>query len=155
MADPIKIISDKAKEICEKNGAYLYDIISQKEGQTKVLRIFADTASGIGIDLCETISRELSDFLDKEDLIKDAYSLEVSSPGVERKLRTDEHYQAVIGKKICISLYSPIDSQKSFTGILESFSENEIVLDSIAIPKDKISDAHLYFDINEFLKGKE
>ena len=154
MADPIRIISDKAKEICEKNGAYLYDIISQKEGQLKVLRIYADTKSGIGIDLCETISRELSDFLDKEDLIKEAYSLEVSSPGVERKLRTDGHYSAVVGKKISISLYSPINGQKSFTGILESFSEDEIVLDTVVIPKDKISDAHLYFDINEFLKDK-
>jgi len=155
MADPIKIITDKAKEICENHGAYLYDIISQKEGQNKVLRIYADTESGIGIDLCEKISRDLSDFLDMEDLIKDAYSLEVSSPGVERKLRTDEHFNAVIGKKISVSLYSPIDGQKNFTGILESFSENEICLLGITIPKEKISDAHLYFDINEFLKMKD
>lgn len=155
MADPIKIISDKAKEICENHGAYLYDILSQKEGQTKVLRIYADTPSGIGIDLCEKISRDLSDFLDKEDLIKDAYSLEVSSPGVERKLRTDDHYKAVIGKKISVSLYSPVDGQKSFTGVLNDFSKNEITLDCITLPKDKISDAHLYFDINEFLKMKD
>ena len=153
--DLLGVISEKASLICENNGAYLYDIISQKEGQQKVLRIYADTTQGIGIDLCEKISRELSDFLDKEDLIKEAYSLEVSSPGVERKLRTPKHYEAVIGKKISISLYSPIDNQKSFVGILESFNDDEIVLDSAVIPKDKISDAHLYFDIKEFLKSKE
>lgn len=156
---PIKEISEKASEICNSHGAYLYDIFYIKEGPKKVLRIFADTENGIGIDLCEKISRDISAFLDEADLIKEAYSLEVSSPGVERKLRTDEHFCSVIGKCISVSLYSPVNGQKSFTGILDSFINNEITLktekETLTFSKDKIADAHLYFDVNEFLRSQD
>lgn len=156
---PIKAISDKAEEICKNHNAYLYDIIYVKEGPKKVLRIFADAENGIGIDTCEKISRDISDFLDKEDLIKEMYSLEVSSPGVERKLRTKKHFRSVIGKKICLSLYSPIEEQKSLTGILKEYSDEELTLTvenrELTIKKDKIADAHLYFDINEFFNSQK
>ena len=158
-AVPIKAIADKASEICKIHGAYLYDIMYVKEGPKKVLRIFVDTSDGIGIDLCEKISRDISAFLDDEDLIKEVYSLEVSSPGVERKLRTDEHFLAVVGKKVSLSLYSPIDGQKNFMGILESYSDNIVTLktekENLSFTKDKIADAHLYFDINEFLNSQK
>lgn len=156
---PIKAISDKAEEICKNHNAYLYDILYVKEGQKKVLRIFADAENGIGIDTCEKISRDISDFLDGEDLIKEVYSLEVSSPGVERKLRTEEHFHSVIGKKICLSLYSPIDTQKNFTGVLKEYSDGKLVLmtekQELTLEKDKIADAHLYFDVNEFFNSQK
>lgn len=158
-AVPIKAISEASGKICEAHGAYLYDIFYVKEGPKKVLRIFVDTKDGIGIDLCEKISRDISEFLDKEDLIKEVYSLEVSSPGVERKLRTDEHFSSVTGKKISVSLYSPVDGQKNFTGVLTDFSQGTLTLKTenseTTFEKDKIADAHLYFDINEFLNSQK
>lgn len=158
-AVPIKTISDKAEEICKNHGAYLYDTLYIKEGAKKILRIFADTDNGIGIDLCEKISRDISAFLDENNLIDEVYSLEVSSPGVERKLRTAKHFIAVLGKKISVSLYAPVNGQKSFTGILENFSDGDILLKTetkdISFSKDKIADAHLYFDINEFLNSQK
>ena len=158
-AVPIKAISDKSSKICISHGAYLYDIMYIKEGPKKVLRIFADKDGGIGIDLCEKISRDISSYLNEEDLIKEAYSLEVSSPGVERKLRTEEHFRAVIGKKISVSLYSPVNGQKNFTGTLEVYCDDTVTLktekENISFGKDKIADAHLYFDVNEFLRSQD
>ena len=158
-AVPIKDISVKASEICENHGAYLYDIMFIKEGPKKVLRIFADKDGGIGIDLCEKISRDISAYLDEADLIDTAYSLEVSSPGAERKLRCEAHYKAVLGKKICISLYSAVDGVKSFTGVLAEYNDNQLTLEcekeTLSFETKQIADAHLYFDVNEFLRSQD
>lgn len=157
-AIPIKDISVKSSEICEKHGAYLYDITFVKEGPKKVLRIFADKDGGIGIDLCEKISRDISDYLDETNAIDTVYSLEVSSPGAERKLKTEAHYKAVLGKKICITLYSAVDGAKSFTGVLTDFCDNAVTIECEKTTQTfdikQIADAHLYFDINEFLRSQ-
>ena len=144
--------------LCEENGCYLYDAEFQKEGKNQILRIFVDKDGGINIDECETVSRLISKKLDDEDIIATAYQLEVSSPGAERKLTKDWHYEKVMGKQIEISLYAPMDGKKSLTGILEAFDSNSITIlengSSINLPKDKIASAKLYFDINEVLKAK-
>lgn len=144
--------------LCEENGCFLYDAEFQKEGKNQILRIFIDKDGGINIDECETVSRLISKKLDEEDFIASAYQLEVSSPGAERKLTKDWHYEKVLGKQIEISLYAPLDGKKTLTGILESFSDSEITLSEngspLSLPKDKIASAKLYFDINEVLKSK-
>lgn len=147
------------EDICKENGAMLYDMEMQKEGKNKVLRIFVDTKDGIQIDECESISRLISKKLDELDVIDGAYNLEVSSPGVERKLKNSYHYDLALNKQVEISLYSPIDGEKSFIGVLKSHSDKEITLvtaneEERVIEKEKISNAKIYFDINEFLKSK-
>lgn len=152
-------LTEVVSEICNENGAYLYDMELQKEGKNKVLRIFIDTKDGIKIDECETISRIISKKLDELDLIDGAYNLEVSSPGVERKLKTPYHYDLALEKKVEVSLYSPIDGEKSFVGVLKSHNESEISIDvdgtKKTFEKNKISNSKIYFDINEFLKSKD
>jgi len=150
-------ISEISEKICIDNEAYLYDVEMLKEGKNQILRIYIDTKSGIGIDECEKISRLISEELDNLDLIKGAYNLEVSSPGIERKLKTDKHFEMAYGKEIDITLYAPVDGEKTFTGILKSADkENAVIIineKETVFERTKISSAKIHFDINEFLKN--
>ena len=92
----------------ENLGYELYDVIYEKEAQDYYLRIFIDTKGGISLNDCEKVNGAISDMLDEANYIKDQYFLEVSSPGIERKLRKDKHLQANIGKEITCNLYHPI-----------------------------------------------
>lgn len=151
-------ISELVECICQQNGVYLYDVEYQKEGKNQVLRVYIDKDGGINIDECETVSRCLSEELDRADLIATAYNLEVSSPGAERKLTKSWHYEKVLGKQIELSFYAPVDGQKNIVGVLESIHENSICLqiagETKEIPKEKIAAAKLFFDIAEALKSK-
>lgn len=150
-------ITAMAEKICEENNAYLYDIEMIKEGKNQILRIYIDTQSGISIDECEKISRLISDEMDSKDYVKGAYNLEVSSPGVERKLKTLKHYEMALGKMIDITLYAPIDGEKNFTGKLEAADKDNVLLiineNETSFERNKISSAKIHFDINEFLKS--
>lgn len=150
-------ITEMAEKICEENSAYLYDIEMTKEGKNQILRIYIDTTDGISIDECEKISRLISDEMDKKDYVKGAYNLEVSSPGVERKLKTLKHYEMALGKMIDITLYAPIDGEKNFTGKLKEADKENVLLiindNETSFERNKISSARIHFDINEFLKS--
>lgn len=154
----ITAISELASRICEENGVYLYDIEYQKEGKNQVLRIYIDKDGGINIDECEAVSRLISEELDHADLISNAYNLEVSSPGAERKLTKDWHFEKVVGKQVELSLYAPIDGVKNILGVLEKMENDTIYLnvagESKEFQKEKIAAAKLFFDITEALKGK-
>ena len=99
-----------------------------KEGANWYLRIYADKDGGISIDDCVLISRALEAKLDADDFIKDAYILEVSSPGLGRPLKKEKDYQRSIGQSVDIKLYKAIDKQKEFTGILKEYSKERIIL---------------------------
>lgn len=153
----ITSVEELATQVCQKHGAYLYDAEYQKEGKNQVLRIYVEKDGGIGIDECEAISRMLSEELDHANLIASAYNLEVSSPGVERKLTKDWHYEKVLGKQIELSLYAPLNGAKTILGVLEKMKDNTVSLivgnESVEISLDKVATAKLYFDIREALKG--
>lgn len=154
------IISQTAELVanaCDEFGVLLYDIEFSKEGKNQVLRIYIDKEpDGVFLDDCETVSRKISELLDESEIINIAYTLEVSSPGVERKLKQAWHYEKVIGKDIVVSLYSPLNNKKSLLGKLVSYGEN-LVIDCdneiIELEKTKISSAKLHFDINAALKN--
>ena len=116
------------KPIAEANGVSIYDVEYVKEGSDYYLRAYIDKPEGVNIQDCENVSRALSDALDKEDFIPDAYILEVSSPGLGRTLKKDKHLQASIGQEVEIKLFKPVDKCKEFAGILESFDGNVIVI---------------------------
>ena len=116
------------KPIAEANGVSIYDVEYVKEGSDYYLRAYIDKPEGVNIQDCENVSRALSDALDKEDFIPDAYILEVSSPGLGRTLKKDKHLQASIGQEVEIKLFKPVDKCKEFAGILESFDGNGIVI---------------------------
>lgn len=115
--------------IVEQQGCEIYDIEYVKEGSDWYLRAFIDKPEGVNIIDCETVSRALSDALDKEDFIQDAYILEVSSPGLGRTLKKDKHLQKSIGDKVELRTYKPIDRQKEFEGVLKAFDQDTITLE--------------------------
>lgn len=116
------------KNIIEDLGYELYDVLYVKEGKDFYLRVVIDKPSGIDINDCEKVNNAINDVLDEADYIKDQYFLEVSSPGVERNLRKNEHFQAQIGNEIFVKLFKPLEKQKEIRGILKSYSEDEMIL---------------------------
>ena len=99
-------------------GYRIWDVVYSKIGADYHLEITIDHDNGINIDDCERVHRAIDPILDEVDLIENFYYLEVSSPGIERELRTDEHIRLSIGARVEAKLFSQKDGRKSFTGIL-------------------------------------
>lgn len=114
--------------IAAAQGVEIYDVEYVKEGSDYYLRAYIDKAEGVNIVDCENVSRALSDALDREDFIPDAYILEVSSPGLGRTLKKDRHLARSIGQEVEIKLYKPLEGTKEFSGVLKSFDEGSIVI---------------------------
>ena len=98
-------------------------------GRQGLLRIFIDQDEGINLDDCESVSRQLSAVLDVEDPIRGRYVLEVSSPGLDRPLRTPEHFQRYCGHVVRVKLNQSRDGQRNFKGRLLSVGEGDIVVE--------------------------
>ena len=114
--------------ITERFGVQIYDVEYVKEGSDWYLRAYIDKLEGVTINDCENVSRALSDELDKEDFIEDAYILEVSSPGLGRSLKKDRHLARSLGEEVEIKTYKPIDGQKEFNGVLTAYDEKTITV---------------------------
>ena len=114
--------------IVERFGVEIYDVEYVKEGSEWYLRCYIDKPDGVNIQDCENVSRALSDKLDEEDFIADAYILEVSSPGLTRTLKKDRHLQKSIGKVVELKTYRPIEKCKEFSGVLRSFDKDTVTI---------------------------
>lgn len=115
--------------LIEQNNFELVDIEYVKEGSNWYLRVYIDKSGGINVDDCELISRALSDKLDEEDFIDDAYILEVSSPGLGRPLKKDKDFERSLGEDVEIKLYRMKDGTKDYRGFLKSYNKEEIVIE--------------------------
>ena len=135
--------------IIEEGGFELWDVEYVKEGPDFILRVYADKEGGIGIDDCVAISRKLSDKLDEDDFIKEAYILEVSSPGLTRPLKKDKDFERSIGRLVEIKLYSAVNGSKEFEAKLKGFDEKTVTVSSeeetITIERSNISSIRLAF----------
>ena len=114
--------------IAAANGVSVYDVEYVKEGSDYYLRAYIDKPGGVSIQDCENVSRALSDELDRVDPIPDSYILEVSSPGLGRVLKKDKHLMSAIGMEVELKLFKPADGRKEFSGILEHFDAESIVV---------------------------
>ena len=121
-------VEELLKSIIENIGYELYDVRYEKEGKDYYLRIIIDKPEGIDINDCEKVNNEINDILDEADYIKDQYFLEVSSPGLERILRKDKHFEKQIGNEISLKLFKAIDKQKELIGILEEYNKEELTI---------------------------
>jgi ribosome maturation factor RimP len=117
--------------VLQENGFTLYDVEYVKEGSNWYLRAFIDKEGGITVDDCELVSRRLSDLLDQNDFIPDAYILEVSSPGLGRQLKKEKHFEKSIGEEVEIRLYKPVDKKKELSGKLVDFNQNVLVIETV------------------------
>ncbi len=122
--------------IAEDNGVYVYDVEYVKEGSDMYLRAYIDKEGGVTIDDCEAVSRVLNEKLDEKDYIDEAYILEVSSPGLGRKLSKDRHFLNSIGQEIELKCYKSVDGQKEYTGILTGYDNGVITIDTGSGTKD-------------------
>lgn len=142
--------------IAEEMGLGIWDIQFLKEGTEWCLRIIIDKEGGVNIDDCEKLSRAVDKPLDELDPIDGAWSLEVSSPGIERALTKPEHYEKMAGRDVAVQLYRPIEEtgEKEVIAQLVALREKMIVLKDlegtefeIAL-KDAVS-VRLYEEIEE------
>ncbi len=115
--------------IAQSNGVEIYDVEYVEEAGEWYLRAYIDKEGGVTIDDCEAVSRALSDALDRDEFIDDAYYLEVSSPGLGRQLKKDKHFEKSIGEEVELKTYKPIDKVKEFEGVLKSFDAETVTLD--------------------------
>ncbi len=143
-------ISNCIKPVIEDLGYELYDVIYEKEGKDNYLKIFIDKDEGISLNDCENVNNSITDLLDEKDFIKSAYFLEVSSTGIEKRLRNDEHLEKSKGDKIEVHLYKMQDKQKILIGILKDFDDNGITLDidnkETIIERNNISNMKTVYD---------
>jgi ribosome maturation factor RimP len=106
----------------------LVDVEYVKEAGNWYLRAYIDKEGGISVDDCETISRIVSDWLDKEDFIPDSYILEVSSPGLGRPLKKDKDFERNMGKDVEIRLYKAFNKSKEYTGALKAYDKESVTI---------------------------
>ena len=122
-----ELIKDKIENI----GYSLYDVEYAKEGPNYYLRIYIDSPKGIDLNDCEKVSNEINDVLDEANYIKEQYYLEVSSPGIERILRKDNHLEQNIGNQVEAKLFKKDENgAKEYLGKLKEFNQNEITLET-------------------------
>lgn len=115
--------------ILENKGFELYDIEYVKEGQDYFLRVYIEKPGGITIDDCVEVSREMNEILDREDYIKDAYTFEVSSPGLLRPFKIDKDYERALNEDVEIHTFKPVDKQKEFIGTLKSYDKDSVTVE--------------------------
>lgn len=141
-------VVDSVKAICQpitdELGYELVDVEFKKEGQNHFLRVYIHKPGGVTLDDCQTMSQLLSSKLDEEDPISVFYYLEVSSPGLDRPLKTDSDLNRNLGKEIELRLYEAMEGKKTFEGILTEFTEEEIRIqisdnETINIPRQIVA----------------
>lgn len=113
----------------ERLGYELTDLEVRLGGRGGVVRVFIDHPDGIGLDDCETVSLAVSALLDVEDPLPGQYNLEVSSPGLDRKLTKVEHFQRFAGETVKVQMRFPIAGRKRFRGTLVSSTDENIVIE--------------------------
>jgi ribosome maturation factor RimP len=130
----------------------LVDLEFAREGRGGVLRIYIDRKAGepnagITVDDCASVSHAVSEILETQDPIKGHYTLEVSSPGFDRILRTRAHFDRFVGERVFAELKLPIDGRRRFVGTLKSVADDTIVVEvdgkAYSLPLDRIQKARL------------
>ncbi len=128
-------VSDIISGFLSENDLELFNIEYVKEGKTRFLRVYIDKPETdgeeqyVGIDECEMVSRFLSDRLDEEDPIEEEYTLEVSSPGIDRPLIRESDYVRYAGRLVDVSLYKSTDGRKQFSAVLKGLQDGTVLLE--------------------------
>ena len=139
-----------ASPLAAQEGLELVDVEFGGGGGRQTLRLYIDKPGGVSLDDCTAVSRALSTALDVEDPLEGSYDLEVSSPGLDRPLRTPEHFQKYAGEKVRVKTYGPLpecENRKTFVGILKGYENNAVVVDVdgkvFHVPHQHVSKANI------------
>lgn len=138
-----QVITELAMPIVEGLNYELVDVEFVKEGTNWYLRVYIDKPGGISIDDCQAVSEKMSEVLDEKDPIEQCYYLEVSSPGLERPLKTERDFIKYKGELVEVKVFQPIDGKKIFEGELIGLIDNLIIINqagnNIEFEKDKVA----------------
>lgn len=147
----IERIRQIAERVAGSEGLEVVDVEFRGSGPRSLLRIFIDKPSGVTHRDCELVSSQVSAILDVEDFISSSYTLEVSSPGLERRLHRPADYTRFTGKKVKLILREPVEGQRSYTGTLGGLQGGTVLFTSdrgkqIEVAFDNIERANLVFE---------
>lgn len=147
MTSKLEQLQDILTPVVEALGYQCWGIEYISQGRHSVLRVYIDHENGILVENCATVSRQLSAVLDVEDPISSEYTLEVSSPGLERRLFTLEQFAAFVGDQVKIKLRSPVEGRRSFQGLIRSVEDQDVVVQmgefEYLLPIDLIEKANI------------
>ena len=153
--DILEKVRQIAAPLCAQEGLELIEVEFGGAGGRQTLRLFIDKPGGVSLDDCTSVSHAVSAALDVEDPIIGAYDLEVSSPGLDRPLRTPEHFQKYAGERVRVKTYAPIsetDNRKTFVGKLIGYEEGFVVVDVdgtlFRVPHAQVSKANVEPDFD-------
>ncbi len=142
-----QLVFEMVEPIAAAQNVSVWDVEYKKEGKNNVLRVYIDKEGGVSIDDCEAVSVVLSERLDASDPITSAYSLEVSSAGLDRQLKRESDFLAYIGHLVDVKLYGPINGVKDFEAELVGYLDGVITLrydDALMeVPLDKAASVRL------------
>lgn len=151
-------VTEIVKPFADELGLELWDVRFVKEGTDWYLRIFIDKDGGVSIDDCVDLTHAITKPLDEADPISQAYTLEVSSPGIERELLTDAHFGKYVGANVMMRLIRPIEKVRDFNGVMTAYENGNITVElvdgkTITVNKKETSYVKLDdFDIKDFEK---
>ncbi|MFA6464261.1 MAG: ribosome maturation factor RimP [Desulfurivibrionaceae bacterium] len=146
----VRRLTELAVPVVEDFGCELVELQFRREAPGWVLRLVIDNVNGVGIDDCARISREVAHLLEVEDPIEQAYSLEVSSPGLDRPLKREKDFERCKGKKAKVVVREPIDGQNQCIGLIEDVTQESVTLrtdhGTIEIPFTRMKKARLVIE---------
>ncbi len=147
----VESIETLVTPILQENRLELVDVEYKKEGKNWFLRIFIDKEGGITVGDCTQVSRRIEDLIEVEEVVPSSYTLEVSSPGLDRPLKKEKDFLRFQGKRAHVTTFTPICQQKNFKGTIRDFREDVLFLETerqlVEIPKRQIAQAKLEIEI--------
>lgn len=148
--EPIERVKELIATYLVEHDIELVEIGYKRVQGEMTLRLLVDTPGGIRMDECEALNNYLSDVLDRENIIEEHYVIEVSSPGLDRPMKTDRDFERNVSKAIEVTTYEPIDGRKAHEGLLIGMDKEKIVVEkdgiSTVIPRSKIAVARQKID---------
>jgi ribosome maturation factor RimP len=148
----IERINELTERAAAGTGVEVVEVQLRGAGKSRLLRVYIDKPGGVTHGDCEAVSHNLGVLLDEEDAVPgDSYTLEVSSPGAERKLSKPRDFERVVGQKVRVFLREPLDGSKSLEGKLTGFGNDTLALEiasgeSLQVPLERVQKANLKFD---------
>lgn len=139
----VETVKEFSDPLVSNLGYELVDVEFVKEQSEYFLKIFIDKLGGVNLEDCQLVSEKIGEKLDQIDIIDVSYYLEVSSPGLDRPIKTDKDIIRNLGKEVEINLYKAIEGKKHFEGILKDYDENTVTIqleeNNVVIPRELIS----------------
>jgi ribosome maturation factor RimP len=147
-----KRVTSLLEPILDEMGFELVDVEYLSNYGKWVLRLYIDKETGVTIDDCVRVSREIGDIIDVKGVVTHEYTLEVSSPGIDRPLRKEKDFVGAVGKKVKVRTITPMNGRRNFIGYLKDFENGTIYIEmdggSVALPWAEVDKANLVYEFD-------